>query len=222
MDVIEFLILHRGDAAEVLLAIFAGAAALIASTRTPDPATPFGRFYRLVEFCALNFGRAKEVGPSSDPTYGQRIHDLTHTLNPSDGAGYAKVMTEIAEIAGKAVQGSGKALSILLAVLVVGLATLPLGACAGTAASFEAGIATTGAALDTASTAIDKAGDAVDNLKYRALKREIALACAKDIELLAKAADDNVWPIAAIMLSCPKVKSFVERGSGAVSVTVSK
>lgn len=116
----------------------------------------------------------------------------------------------------------GQTLSVLLTLLVVGIVTLPLGACTGTVASVEAGIATASTALDAAGGAVDKAGDAIDNLKYRALKRELALACAKDIDLLARAADDAVWPIAGILITCPKIKAFVERGSGAVSVTVNK
>jgi len=49
-----------------LTQVIAVASLLVAGTKTPDPATILGKVYTVVEFLALNFARAKEVGEKKE------------------------------------------------------------------------------------------------------------------------------------------------------------
>ena len=49
-----------------LTQIIAVASLLVAGTKTPDPSTILGKAYTVVEFLALNFARAKEVGEKKE------------------------------------------------------------------------------------------------------------------------------------------------------------
>lgn len=46
----------------VLTAVISIASAIAMGTKTPDPNTFLGKAYKIVEWCALNFGRAKDTG----------------------------------------------------------------------------------------------------------------------------------------------------------------
>jgi hypothetical protein len=45
-----------------LLGIVTIASLFVAGTRTPDPATFLGKVYKVIEYAALNFGKAKDTG----------------------------------------------------------------------------------------------------------------------------------------------------------------
>lgn len=55
---------------EFLIALITGivsaASLLTAGTRTPDPTTILGKVYKVLEFLALNVGRAKDTGTKDD------------------------------------------------------------------------------------------------------------------------------------------------------------
>lgn len=50
----------------VFAAVVVLASSVCALTKTPDPNTAYGKFYKVVEFLALNVGKAKQVNPK-DP-----------------------------------------------------------------------------------------------------------------------------------------------------------
>jgi len=50
----------------VISAVVVLASSICALTKTPDPTTPYGKFYKVIEFLALNIGKAKQVHPK-DP-----------------------------------------------------------------------------------------------------------------------------------------------------------
>jgi len=50
----------------VLTAVVALASSICALTKTPDPNTTYGKVYKVIEFLAVNIGKAKDVNPN-DP-----------------------------------------------------------------------------------------------------------------------------------------------------------
>ena len=50
----------------VITAVIVLASSICALTKTPDPNTTYGKVYKVIEFLALNIGKAKEVHPN-DP-----------------------------------------------------------------------------------------------------------------------------------------------------------
>jgi len=51
---------------QIIGMIVVAASMLIAGTKTPDPNSMLGRIYKVVEWAALNFGKAKEQGDADD------------------------------------------------------------------------------------------------------------------------------------------------------------
>lgn len=62
MKVIVWLSQHSEQIIEALTAIVTGASALAALTPTPKDDTFLGKAYKLVDWLALNVGKAKETG----------------------------------------------------------------------------------------------------------------------------------------------------------------
>lgn len=50
----------------LITAVIVLASSICALTKTPDPNTTYGKVYKIIEFLALNIGKAKEVHPK-DP-----------------------------------------------------------------------------------------------------------------------------------------------------------
>lgn len=62
MKVILWLSQHSDQIIDALTAIIAGASALAALTPTPKDDTFMGKAYKVVDWLALNVGKAKETG----------------------------------------------------------------------------------------------------------------------------------------------------------------
>jgi hypothetical protein len=63
MDIIERIWEARDLIIQIAGMGVIAASMLIAGTNTPDPNSTLGRVYKLVEWAALNFGKAKDKGP---------------------------------------------------------------------------------------------------------------------------------------------------------------
>jgi hypothetical protein len=57
---------NRDVAFQVASGIVVLASLVVAGTRTPDPKTFLGKAYKLVEYAALNFGKAKDTGAAKN------------------------------------------------------------------------------------------------------------------------------------------------------------
>lgn len=57
---IQHIIQVAGGAFTTIVTI---ASAICAATPTPDPNTKLGKLYKIIEFLAFNFGKAKDKGP---------------------------------------------------------------------------------------------------------------------------------------------------------------
>ncbi|XPV77724.1 MAG: hypothetical protein ACNI27_07335 [Desulfovibrio sp.] len=64
MGIFNTVLENRDLILAMLGAIVSVASLFVAGTPTPDPATPLGKAYKLIEWAALNFGKAKESGKS--------------------------------------------------------------------------------------------------------------------------------------------------------------
>lgn len=66
MKAIVWLSQHSDQIINALTAIVTGASALAALTPTPKDDTFLGKVYKLVDWLALNVGKAKETGNSKE------------------------------------------------------------------------------------------------------------------------------------------------------------
>lgn len=62
IQVITWLASHSDQIVGALTSIVTGASALAALTPTPKDDTFFGKLYKIIDFLALNIGKAKETG----------------------------------------------------------------------------------------------------------------------------------------------------------------
>lgn len=62
IQVITWISAHADQIIEALTAIVTGASALAALTPTPKDDTFMGKLYKVVDFLALNLGKAKDKG----------------------------------------------------------------------------------------------------------------------------------------------------------------
>ena len=62
MQLITWVSAHSDQIIGALTSIIAGASALAALTPTPKDDTFFGKVYKLIDFLALNIGKAKDKG----------------------------------------------------------------------------------------------------------------------------------------------------------------
>jgi hypothetical protein len=53
---------NRDVILNTLLGVIVIASLFVAGTKTPDPSTFLGKLYKVVEYAALNFGKAKDTG----------------------------------------------------------------------------------------------------------------------------------------------------------------
>jgi hypothetical protein len=70
---VDTILILAGNADALLtlaMAVVVVASLIVSGTRTPDPETPLGKAYRVLEWLALTFGRAKDTG-ASPPAAGQ-------------------------------------------------------------------------------------------------------------------------------------------------------
>lgn len=66
MKVIMWLSQHSEQIISALTAIVTGASALAALTPTPKDDTFLGKVYKIIDWLALNVGKAKETGKDAD------------------------------------------------------------------------------------------------------------------------------------------------------------
>ena len=59
---IDILVAHKAELIDAVLALIVVASVVVAGTKTPAPSTWLGKVYKVVEWAALTFGRAKETG----------------------------------------------------------------------------------------------------------------------------------------------------------------
>ena len=62
MESIIFLILQHQSWFNVFTAVITIASAIAATTPTPKTGTPLAKLYSVIDFFALNFGKAKDKG----------------------------------------------------------------------------------------------------------------------------------------------------------------
>lgn len=65
METLNLVLANLDVVLGVLLAILSLASLIVSGTRTPDPSSKLGKAYRVLEWLALTFGRAKETGKPS-------------------------------------------------------------------------------------------------------------------------------------------------------------
>lgn len=62
MTIISWLLEHKDQLISAITTIISGASAIAALTPTPKDDTFIGKVYKLIDFCALNIGKAKDKG----------------------------------------------------------------------------------------------------------------------------------------------------------------
>ena len=66
IQIITWIVSHSDQIIGALTSIVTGASALAALTPTPKDDTFIGKLYKIVDFLALNIGKAKDSGKKDD------------------------------------------------------------------------------------------------------------------------------------------------------------